>query len=267
MRIYAFLNEESILKNIYDSEFIIQFKNVIKMMTFLADSKKYNSNFCFSQKLYSKHISDGKKIVSSVISRQKDLYMSYQLLMSKGKKQWDLTPIHNHEIVYTYNGIGYQESSVAEATEYTIIFKKDFSFLLDFSDTIFRETKFDINKGDFKISVNCASCEEMLLALLKDKGVLSTYTDDCKYSPRDIQTVLVDSTKFKLTNLINHGRKVYRRINHDELWCVDNYHTGGSAHIEVFSGNHTFKGTSHINFIDNKLKAPKKNDIGRVIEP
>lgn len=27
---------------------------------------------------------------------------------------------------------------------------------------------------------------------------------------------------------------------------VDNYHTGGSAHIEVFSGNHTFKGTSHI---------------------
>lgn len=267
MIIYAFLNEESILRKMYDSEFVNQFENVIKMMTFLSDSNSYISRFCFCRKFYNTKISDGREIVSSLITRKKDLYKSYQLIMNRRKIQWDLNHKHNYSLAYIYNGIDYKGSSVAEATEYNIVFKTDFSFLLNFSSTIFSETEFNIIKDDTQISVNCANCEDKLLSILKEKRLLSTYADNSKYSPRDIQTVLVDTNNFELTSLVNHGRKVYRRINHNELWCVDNCHTGCSAHLEVFSGNHAFKGTSHIDVIDKHLRPPKKNDIGRIIEP
>ena len=70
--------------------------------------------------------------------------------------------------------------------------------------------------------------------LFENHYLIKDYPDDTAYPPRDEQTMLYDTTLFELTTRINHHRKLYKRLDKEELWCVDNQHVGADAELEVF---------------------------------
>lgn len=61
------------------------------------------------------------------------------------------------------------------------------------------------------------------------------YPNDAREPPRDEQTCLRDAERFEpVPNFLVQGRQVYRHLARGELYYVDNLHSGGSAHLEVF---------------------------------
>lgn len=91
------------------------------------------------------------------------------------------------------------------------------------------------NQNDEKTrNVSAWVLVDNLSAFLYKNHWLRTYSDATKYVPRDEQTILADTSLFRLTTHHNHKRKVYERIGKDEYWCCDNFHTGRSAELEVF---------------------------------
>ena len=70
--------------------------------------------------------------------------------------------------------------------------------------------------------------------LFEQHYLIKEYSKDACYPPRDEQTLLCDTSLFEPTTRINHHRKLYKRLDKDELWCVDNLHFGADAELEVF---------------------------------
>jgi hypothetical protein len=69
---------------------------------------------------------------------------------------------------------------------------------------------------------------------------LVPYSLDSPGPPEDEQTSLVRRGRFLRTARRNQGRTLYRERSSGRLFCVDNMHSGGAAHLEVFSsgGDH-----------------------------
>lgn len=106
--------------------------------------------------------------------------------------------------------------------------------------------------------------EESLSSFLYANHYLSDYTADTHYSPRDEQTILVDTNLFEPTQRDNHGRRLYLRKGTDQLWCVDNFHVGLDAELEVFRiSDEAHIGTCGINDIHTFDSKAKK---GRYVE-
>lgn len=77
--------------------------------------------------------------------------------------------------------------------------------------------------------------EEALLPWLDKATGVVPYPADAREPPRDEQTCLRNAEIFALVpNLMVQGRHVYRHGTRRWLYYVDNEHSGGSAHLEVF---------------------------------
>lgn len=82
---------------------------------------------------------------------------------------------------------------------------------------------------------------ETLNQWLKDFQPLETiYSFDSSEPPVDEQTVLRDSLRFRSTNRLYQGRRIYEELTTGNFWYVDNLHYGNDSHLEVFDkrGSH-----------------------------
>jgi hypothetical protein len=81
-----------------------------------------------------------------------------------------------------------------------------------------------------------------------------------KHPPKDQQTILRDTQRFKKTQNIYDGRSIYREILHDRYWYVDNLHFGQASHIEVFNaqGNHIGESDLEGNIDETKKDSNKR---------
>lgn len=71
-------------------------------------------------------------------------------------------------------------------------------------------------------------------------------------TPLDEETCLADTSLFEPTNrLKQHGRTLYEHRTSRDIYYVDNFHKGASAHLEVFSRMGKHKGEATL---DGKLK-------------
>ncbi|MBS3028950.1 MAG: hypothetical protein HCA25_18230 [Dolichospermum sp. DET50] len=94
-------------------------------------------------------------------------------------------------------------------------------------------------KNNNEINLICLDSIDSKLALecwLEHKLNLSQleYSLDSEEPPRDKQTILRDTTRFKKTANKCQGRIIYLESNTERYWYVDNFHEGKAAHLEVF---------------------------------
>lgn len=98
----------------------------------------------------------------------------------------------------------------------------------------------DINVGASHKTVPIFCQSSKLTLWLQNRGVIPRYYDKATMTtrPKDEQTILVDSSKFRPTTFGNKGNRLYERIdNTNEWWCLDRGHRGTSVHLEVFNKN------------------------------
>jgi hypothetical protein len=92
------------------------------------------------------------------------------------------------------------------------------------------------------------------------KTKLSVYDVNSNDPPRDKQTILSDTTRFRKTSQQYDGNSIYQEINTRRYWYVDNFHQGLAAHLEVFDaqGNHLGEADIEGN-LDLSKQDPKKH--------
>lgn len=157
----------------------------------------------------------------------------------KSCKYWEDTIEHDPRSSYTHNNIDYVSYTIAEITERKLNSNLLNTFLLNFPSSIFNNHPLItvIKSPNTSQDIDCSFDEASILNWLIANNIFdpnSKYSINSQQSPRDFQTVLVNNQIFELTNFLNQGRKVYRRIGHNQLWVVDNLHYGKDAHLEVF---------------------------------
>lgn len=239
MIINIYLNEQSLCGYNDINDFISAFANLKTVIHSISGYSKA------TRILYSKHIyhtcPTGEHI-GSIIKKRPDFNHLFNDFFQRNASVWNNEQVHNSIISYEYNGNNYSSTTVAEATEHTIVKNIiDDVVLINIDDKIFSSPNVQVIKNkNSSIDLKSIHSTDSLLNFLKNIGVIvNIYDYNCNYPPKDFQTILYDSSQFEKTTYINKRRKVYKRINHDEYWCVDNQHTK-DAHLEVFDST-TFK--------------------------
>ncbi|KAA6328382.1 hypothetical protein EZS27_022713 [termite gut metagenome] len=183
----------------------------------------------------------------------------------KSVSKWEDSKVHDSSAKYIFENDDYVGTSIAELTERKIQNRQLKGVLINFQESKFENKEhIEICKNRVQcVHLNCPFDEGSVLKCFIDNGIINPNEDydiTSRHPPRDYQTILRDESTFKLTTYFNQSRRVYERINHDDLWVVDNFHYGKDAHIEIFdktTGNHL--GTSSYNAVKIETKY-KKND-------
>ncbi|MBD2145817.1 hypothetical protein H6F45_11560 [Sphaerospermopsis sp. FACHB-1194] len=94
-------------------------------------------------------------------------------------------------------------------------------------------------KNNDEINLICLDGIDSKVALefwLEHKLNLSQleYSSDSEKPPRDEQTILRDSIRFRKTSSRCQERFIYCELTTGRYWYVDNLHNGKAAHLEVF---------------------------------
>lgn len=157
----------------------------------------------------------------------------------RGASKWEDQRLHSNTSSYVSNEINYVDSSIGELAERKIQNGDLKGFLLNFKLSIFDDSvQIDVLKdGAVNVSLDCTKDEDSIMDWLIRNNYIDpdeVYDLNSRSSPLDHQTVLRDNNIFQGMSIRNQGRKVYRRIDTDELWVVDNLHYGNDSHIEVF---------------------------------
>lgn len=179
-------------------------------------------------------------------------------------KSWQKQKVHEDHSSYDVKGEDFVSTSVAELAERKHQNQQLIGFLLNFIDSKFgNELRIDVLKNNKdQIGIDCITTPESIDNWLILNGFVE-YDVNSGIAPADYQTVLKDSKVFEKTNYPkNQGRAVYRKINTNELWVVDNsaMHAGENAHCEIFDEkNKKHLGTSLYNEINLNTEF-KKND-------
>ena len=252
-----FINEVS-LEGQYLNE--AEFRDAVKTFTaiFLLINEKIQH-----KKLY-KEESDRIKIYEAI--RDSQFHTSLNLLKDKSLKtafinivfnksnpqEWRTEKLHSPEdlfdcLISDDNYKDVSDTSLAEVTERKLQNPDSEYLLINFPNSSFRMAHPNIKnnclittiKNNDEINLICLDGIDSKLALecwLEHKLNLSQleYSSDNKEPPRDKQTILRDTTKFKKTANKCQGRVIYLESNTERYWYVDNFHEGEAAHLEVF---------------------------------
>lgn len=263
MKINVFINEMSIEGQFPDIDsFKKEFLSLLSNVECFQNALSVKVEFYYDNSLLNRYINNSYNQLSDLF-KDKDIKNKYQMNRDRYWKKWRDNLIHNKDDKYLYKTTNYSDTSVAESYEYTKTYSKDISILLNFPSS-FASPKINVIKDNTSLEIHSYSKEEDINDfLLHESLVIGKYNDKCLYPPRDYQTILVDSTQFKPSPYRNHNRRVYERIGKDEYWCVDNFHTNGSAHLEIFQmSDGSFKGTCKIDditAINTKMRKKEKS--------
>ncbi len=183
-------------------------------------------------------------------------------------QDWHADQQHVSSDLFTCNDELVTDTCLAEAAERKLI-QADFfiGLLLNFYQSKYADLvqlKIIKNEAIQPILIDCADNKNTLQKWLEAIFNLSRYRYDymARTSPTDEQTVLRDTTLFKLSSLPPYdGRKVYQEVQTNRYWYVDNLHYGHATHLEVFDlqGRHIGEAS-----LDGKLDLTKQDPRKRL---
>ena len=237
MNVQVFINESSLHGQYAEHNLEDNIKIFLGTLLFI-NCQQFKSEV-FTTKLFfnvSKAIKD--QHIGSILERNRSLKNTF-LENVKNLSKWENEQVHDSSACYVYEKEDFVGKSIAELAERKLQDQEIKDVLVNFPASKFEgKENIEVCKNEtFNIVLHCSFDEDSVLNCFIQHKLIDPnqkYDINCKYSPRDYQTVLRDREIFILTKQKNQNRKVYERINHDQLWSVDNFHYGKDAHIEVF---------------------------------
>lgn len=243
---------------------LIENKNIIGKKIYKEDNNLYLNYDAIKDSNFNSSL---KKI------RDKSLYDQFRNIVfnRQNPTEWRQEQIHssNDFFDYLYGNISKNvtNTSLAEVAERQLR-NRDITYLvINFKDSIFNFAHPEIEKCCIipitknndetqPIKLDGIDSHSALQNWLEIKLSLSIIEYDflSRYPPKDLQTVLRDTQKFQKTQNIYDGRSVYREIQNDRYWYVDNLHFGQAAHIEVFNAQGEHIGESDLDGNVDKTK-------------
>jgi hypothetical protein len=167
-------------------------------------------------------------------------------------QEWRKEQIHSSDDLFDYlisenNYKNVSNTSLAEVAERKLQNPANKHLVINFINSSFRvphptiksNCLMTIVKNNDEVNQICLDGIDSKQALefwLEHNLNLSTleYALDSTEPPRDVQTILRDSTRFHRTSLKYDGRFIYCELATGYYWYVDNFHRGRAAHLEVF---------------------------------
>jgi mRNA-degrading endonuclease YafQ of YafQ-DinJ toxin-antitoxin module len=278
-----FINEVS-LEGQYtsESEFVRAVKDFIEIFKLL--SKKTNNKQIYK---------DSKLLVNYKAVRESNFSASLNLIKDKSVKQnfvdivfnkqnpqeWRKEQLHCPDDLFDYlnNEISKNvtDTSLAEVSERSLRNKDSIYLVINFKSSTFNLLHPDIkecciipiiknNDETQPIKLDGIDSYLALQNWLEIKLSLSRIEYDflSRYPPKDQQTILRDTQRFQKTQNLYDGRSVYREVQSDRYWYVDNFHYGQASHIEVFNAQGDHIGESDL---DGNIDETKK-DSNKMID-
>jgi len=178
-------------------------------------------------------------------------------------KEWRQERVHSpddlFDLISDNNYKNIKDTSLAEVAERKLQNQDKNYLLINFINSSFTDPHPNIKnnclitiiKNNDEVNQICLDGVDSELALecwLEYRLNLSRleYTVDSKEPPRDEQTILKDSLRFRKTKYKYHERFIYYELATGYYWYVDNLHYAQAAHLEVFDKT----GTSHLGEAD-----------------
>ncbi len=236
---HVFINEASLhgqFKDYNIQKCIRVFISAINFINHLNIEKK----FFTSANIFFRKIIDDKLLSSNIPS----IHSIQSILINNLKNaiKWEDQQLHIIDEIYEYNDNDYASSSVAEIAERKLRENNLKATLINFSESLFGYAlQITVIKNfEKEIILDCVLDEDTIERWLISNDLIDhneQYDISSRIPPRDYQTVLKNPVEFEVTNYQpQHGRKVYRKKNTNELWVVDNSsrHATPKAHIEIF---------------------------------
>ncbi len=262
MNINVFINEMSIEGQFSDLDSLKKdFLSLLSNIEYFQNTIS-KVNVYYDDSLLNKYTDNSYHRLSDLFTN-KDIKQKYQVNKDKYWNKWRENLLHNTHDKYIYKTNNYSDTSVAESYEYTKKYSNDISILLNFPSS-FESPKIRVINANKSLEIHSFSKEENITCFLHNQSlIIDKYNIKCIHPPRDSQTILMNVSLFKISPYRNHNRRVYERIGKDEYWCVDNFHTNGSAHLEIFrKSDGSFIGTckiDDINAINTKIRKGEKS--------
>jgi hypothetical protein len=280
-----FINEVS-LEGQYTSEleFVSAIKDFIEIFKLL--NKKTNNKQVYKEtsKLFVNYnaIRESNFSASLNIIKDKSLKQAFvEIVFNKqNPKEWRKEQLHSPDDLFDYfnneTSKNVTDTSLAEVSERSLRNKDSIYLVINFKNSPFNLLHPDIkecciipiiknNDETQPIKLDGIASHFALQNWLEVKLSLSRIEYDflSRYPPKDQQTILRDTQRFQKTQNLYDGRSVYREIQSDWYWYVDNFHYGQASHIEVFNaqGNHIGESDLEGNIDETKKDSNKMIDL------
>jgi len=195
-------------------------------------------------------------------------------------KEWRKEQLHSPDDWFHYisdeNCKDVRDTSLAEVAERKLQNPDNKHLVINFINSSFRVPHPTIKSNCLMIIVkNKDEVNQICLDGIDSKQALEfwleynlnlstlEYALDSTKPPRDVQTILRDSTRFQKTLRKYDGRFIYCELATGYYWYVDNFHHGQAAHLEVFDKT----GKNHLGEADLKGEINKsKSDPTKSID-
>ncbi len=279
-----FINEVS-LEGQYTSEleFVSAIKDFIEIFKLL--NKKTNNKQVYKEdsKLFVNYnaIRESNFSASLNVIKDKSLKQAFvEIVFNKqNPKEWRKEQLHSSNDLFDYlnneTSKNVTDTSLAEVSERSLRNKDSIYLVINFKSSTFNLLHPDIkecciiliiknNDETQPIKLDGIDSHLALQNWLEVKLSLSRIEYDflSRYPPKDQQTILRDTQRFQKTQNLYDGRSVYREVQSDRYWYVDNFHYGQASHIEVFNAQGDHIGESDL---DGNIDETKK-DSNKMID-
>jgi hypothetical protein len=279
-----FINEVS-LEGQYTSEleFVSAIKDFIEIFKLL--NKKTNNKQVYKEdsKLFVNYnaIRESNFSASLNIIKDKSLKQAFvEIVFNKqNPKEWRKEQLHSSDDLFDYlnneTSKNVTDTSLAEVSERSLRNGDSIYLVINFKSSTFNLLHPDIkecctipiiknNDETQPIKLDGIDSHSALQNWLEVKLSLSRIEYDflSRYPPKDQQTILRDTQRFQKTQILYYGRSVYREVQSDRYWYVDNFHYGQASHIEVFNAQRDHIGESDL---DGNIDETKK-DSNKMID-
>ncbi len=264
-----FINEVS-LEGQYTNEleFVSAIKDFIEIFKLL--NKKTNNKQVYKEdsKLFVNYnaIRESNFSASLNIIKDKSLKQAFvEIVFNKqNPKEWRKEQLHSSDDLFDYlnneTSKNVTDTSLAEVSERSLRNGGSIYLVINFKSSTFNLLHPDIkecciipiiknNDERQPIKLDGIDSHLALQNWLEIKLSLSRIEYDflSRYPPKDQQTILRDTQRFQKTQNIYDGRSIYREIQNNRYWYVDNFHYGQASHIEVFNAQGDHIGESDLN--------------------
>ena len=242
----VFINELSLHEQLHDRQ---DFKEALKLffsVFALLNQKGVESQILKSNELFVRYNAVKNEPFLSSLNTVPDKSLARairNILFNKlNIRDWQAQRKHSSDDLFTLEDKDeiVTDTSMAELAERKIQKSEFIGMLVNFPRSRFANcsSTWVIKNEETHIDLDCVEDKATLNNWLEKVLQLSAfeYDDSSKSPPTDKQTILRDSSRFKITSLaFQGGRRVYQEAETGYYWYVDNLHYGKSAHLELFN--------------------------------
>lgn len=244
-KLEVFINELSLHEQLHDRQDFKEALKVFYSVFALLNQKGINNQIFKSHELFVKYSAIKNQFFVASLNTLPDKSLARavkNILFNKlNAKDWQSERKHSPDDLFTLSDKDeiVTDTSMAELAERRLQDAELSGMLVNFPRSRFANcpSALVIKNEEGHIDLDCVEDKVSLEKLLDKILQLSTfeYDESSKDPPRDQQTILRDSSRFKRTALAVHGRRVYQEVKTGYYWYVDNLHYGKSAQLELFN--------------------------------